>query len=297
MSLRKQDWMGISVLVTGMLIILPGSDWVGYAQSSATATATAGKPLAFEVVSIRQKKEFSAGIPEVGTTADGWRMIDNGLAFVVLHAYIPQAGGAFYTNEQIVGLPGWARQESYEIHAKVSEADLPDWGDPKKQPAMLEAMLRSMLIDRCKMAAHRETKEVSVLTLVQGKGGSKFKETDPDAPHAGGVPLPGGGRVVPEDGGRMVHVYGASMSSLASLLSNFAKQPVQDKTGMTGKYDLVLPNLNMAAQQAERQGNDAASDPGPTIFSAVADLGLKLESGKGQVETLVIEHMERPTEN
>jgi uncharacterized protein (TIGR03435 family) len=223
-------------------------------------------------------------------------MVDNGLSFVILHAYAPGTGANFYTNEQIVGLPDWTRSESYEIHAKVSEADMADWQNPRKQPAMLRAMLQSMLVDRCKMAVHRATKEVSVLSLVLGRGGLKLRETVPDEHHASGVPLPGGGVIVPEDGGRTLHVYAAPISSFASLLSNFAKQPVQDKTGLTGKYDIVIPNLAMVAA-APPQESGAPTDPGPTIFSIVDDLGLKLESGKGEVETLVIDHIERPTEN
>ncbi len=168
---------------------------------------------------------------------------------------------------------------------------------PAKQPAMLRSMLEAMLIDRCKITVHRDTKEVSVLALVPGKGGPKYKESVQGEPHANGIPLPGGGVIVPEDGGKTIHVYGAPMSSVASLLSNLAKQPVQDKTSSTGKYDMVVPNLAMLTALAPKQEIGTASDPGPTIFSIVEDLGLKLESTKGKVETLVIDHIERPTEN
>jgi uncharacterized protein (TIGR03435 family) len=286
-----------------ILVLLIGMGSAGRAQSPTTATpsqtaiAPAAAPLAFEVVSIRKRKAFGQGIPEAGPTPDGWRMIDNGLAFAILHAYVPETGATFYTNEQVLGLPDWTRSESYEIHAKVTETDLADWQNPSKQPAMLRAMLQAMLIDRCKIAVHRDTKEVSLLALVLGKGGPKYKESIAGAPHASGIPLPGGGVIVPEDGGRAIHVYGAPMSSFASLLSILAKQPVQDKTGLAGKYDMVILNLAMLGAMAPRQDGGEASDPGPTIFSIVQDLGLKLESTKGRVETLVIDHIERPMEN
>jgi uncharacterized protein (TIGR03435 family) len=65
-------------------------------------------------------------------------------------------------------------------------------------------------------------------------------------------------------------------------------RPIQDKTGLTGKYDLVM----------KRQDDmGSASDPDSAMRSILNDLGLKLESTKGQVETLVIDHMERPSEN
>lgn len=287
-----------------ILALLAGMGTAGLAQSPAASStpshasnASTVGPLVFDVVSIRQKKSFSQGIPEVGPTPDGWRMADNGLAFAILHAYVPETGASFYTNEQVLGLPDWTRSASYEIHAKVSTADLTDWQNPSKQQAMLRSMLQAMLIDRCKIAVHRDTKEVSVLLLLSGKRGPKYKESIPGEPHASGMPLPGGGVIVPEDGGKVLHVYAASMGSFASLLSNFAKQPVQDKTGLTGKYDIVVPNLAMVGEMAQRQDGGAAPDPGPTIFSIVEDLGLKLESTKARVETLVIDHIERPTEN
>jgi uncharacterized protein (TIGR03435 family) len=287
-------WIVFALLMAGSLMVQAQSASVPTSQTASSAVA---EPLAFEVVSIRLKRGFGPGIPEVGPTADGWRMVDNGLAFAILHAYVPQTGGAtFYTNEQIVGLPDWSRNESYEIHAKVSEKDLADWQNPAKQPAMLQAMLRAMLKDRCKLAVHRESKEVSVLAVTQGKSGPKLMQSDPDHPHPAGVPLPGGGTIVPEDGGRSIHMYDAPMRSVASLLSNLAKQPVEDRTGLTGRYDLVIP-LAILASTAPKLENGEAAEPGPTIFSIVADLGLKLEATKGQVETLVIDHMERPTEN
>lgn len=272
------------------------------AGASAPPQATAknpdsGKALAFEVVSIRQKKEFSRGIPEVGPTPDGWRMVDNGLGLAILQAYVPQTGAAFYTDQQISGLPEWVSRESYEIQAKVSEADLADWHNPAKQPAMLRAMLRAMLADRFGLVVHRETKEVSVLSLVPGKSGLKPKEATPDEPHPSGIPLPGGGLIAPEDGGKAIHIYAAPMSSFASLLSNLVKQPVQDKTGLTGKYDMVIPNLALVAATPPQQENGAASDPGLTMFSVVAGLGLKLEPAKGSVEALVVDHIEPPSEN
>jgi bla regulator protein BlaR1 len=291
-----RGWM-ILVLLICMGTAVSAQSPTAATTPSQAANASVGAPLAFEVISIRQKKEFSQGIPEVGPTPDGWRMVDNGLSFAVLHAYVPKTGAAFYTNEQVVGLPDWVRRESYEIHAKVSEADLADWQNPAKQPAMLQAMLQAMLVDRCKMVVHRTAKEVSVLALVPGKTGPKFKESLTGEPHASGVPLPGGGVIVPEDGGKTIHVYAAPMSSFASLLSGLTKQLVQDKTGLTGKYDFVIPNLAMLNATAQLQEGGGASDPGPTIFSVVGDLGLKLESTKGQVETLVIDHIERPTEN
>jgi uncharacterized protein (TIGR03435 family) len=292
---RANSWV-----LFGLIFGFGASGWsqspTTWTAPSQTANTVPGR-LAFEVVSIRQKKEFSKGIPEVGPTPDGWRMVDNGLELAILQAYVPETGAAFYTDQQLSGLPAWVHQESYEIQARVSEADQADWHNPAKQPAMLRAMLQAMLADRCGLVVHRETKEVPVLALLLGKSGSKLKDASPDEPHPSGIPLPGGGLIVPEDGGRTIHIYAAPMHSFASLLSNLVKEPVQDKTGLTGKYDMVIPNLAMVAAGPPQSENGAASDPAFTMFSVVAGLGLQLEATKGEVETLEVDHIDRPSEN
>ncbi|MGA8708577.1 MAG: TIGR03435 family protein, partial [Steroidobacteraceae bacterium] len=106
-----------------------------------------------------------------------------------------------------------------------------EWQKPESQKAMLQAMLQAMFVDRCKIAVHREVKEIAVHSLVVAKGGPKFKETDPTVNHPGGAKLPWGGVLVPSAAG--LSFYGASMASFASFLSN-AGRPVQDKTGLTG---------------------------------------------------------------
>jgi uncharacterized protein (TIGR03435 family) len=91
--------------------------------------------------------------------------------------------------------------------------------------------------------------------------------------------------------------YDTSMASFASLLSSWANggRPVQDKTGLTGKYDFTL---KFGSQGESADDADLGISPlGEMILSGLNNIGLKLESGKGQVETLVIDHMERPSEN
>jgi bla regulator protein blaR1 len=282
-------------VTAGILFTLP----VGSAQSAESAVAGSphGKPLAFEVVSIRQNK--SGGAQQVGPTPDGYHMTNSPLAVPVLTANIPLAGTAFFTNDQTQGLPEWALRDPYDIDAKVSQGDLTEWQKPESQASMLRAMLQAFLLDRCKLVVHRDTKEISVYALVVGKNGPKFKEAKPGDTHPAGITLPGGGGVlVPENGGESIHFYAAPMVSLAPLLSNMAGRPVQDRTGLTGKYDFALqrPAPNVPPPGGSQDGI-AASDPGPSIFSVVEDLGLKLEPAKGSVETLVIDHMERPSEN
>jgi uncharacterized protein (TIGR03435 family) len=251
--------------------------------------------LAFDVVSIRQN--LSRGVhDDFGPTADGYRMINKPLFLLVMTAYVPQAGGAaLFTPNSLVGLPEWAMSENYDVEAKVPEAELADWQKPALQPAMLRAMLQTMLADRFKLAVHREMKDVSVYTLVVGKNGPKFKETPPDEAHPGAMAIPGGGGyMIPGDGGQSVHFFDATIATFASLLSGLAGRPIEDKTGLTGRYDLSFAKPEPMGS-ASTPGD--ASDPGPTLLSVLDGLGLKLETAKGQEETLVVDHVERPSGN
>jgi uncharacterized protein (TIGR03435 family) len=225
-----------------------------------------------------------------GPTPDGYRS-HQPLALLLLTAYVPQVGGAAFFNfqDQIKELPDWLLSDGYDIDARIADEDRAEWQKPESQKVMLRAMLQALLAERCKLAVHRELKETRVTTLVVAKGGPKLKETDPTMEHPGGQKLPFGGVMVLNKEG--IHFYGASMGSLASIVSSLANQgPVQDKTGLTGLYDFTF---SPPADDA-----DPGISPLAAMFlSGLNNLGLKLDSDKGQVETLVIDHMERPSEN
>jgi len=220
---------------------------------------------------------------------------------VIMTAYVPQVGGAaVYVQNQVKGYQNWMDTETYDIDARISDADRAEWQKPEPQKVMLQAMLQALLVERCKIVVHREVKEVAVSSLVVAKGGPKFKPTDPTVEHPDGQKLPWGGVLVPTQNG--MSFYGASMASFASILSSFLQanqgRPVQDKTGLTGNYDLVMKlQYRGGSAPTGQQDGTAASDPGSIFDSVLSDLGLKLDSGKGQVETLVIDHMERPSSN
>lgn len=274
------------------------------ASTTPTTVAAPAKAYAFDVVSIRQNISEIPG--DFGNpTVDGYRMINSSLGLVMNTAYVPQVGGAaFYSPGQVKGLPDWAGSERYDIDARISDADRSAWQNPAKQKVMLRSMLQAMLVERCRLAVHREIKDASVYSLVVGNSGIKFKETDPAVDPPSGTKLPWGGVVVNSSDGRSMSFYGTSMASLASLLSNILSGmgqlvgTVQDKTGLTGRYDYVIkfPPIEPRGQ-GDAQGAFTAPDPSSVAFTAVEALGLKLEKGKGQVETLVIDHIERPSEN
>ena len=191
-----------------------------------------------------------------------------------------------------MGLPEWAWNDTYEVAARVSDADRTDWQDSKKQPEMQREMLQAMLADRFHLVAHHEVREMNIFSLQVAKGGPKFQETKPGEPHPGTTAIPGGGVSSSEPGAR--HYYDLTMANFAALMSNIAGRTIRDDTGLTRRYDLSFQNPSRLSAPSASEG---ASDSGPTIFSAMQELGLKLKPAKGEAEVLVIDHIERPTEN
>jgi hypothetical protein len=241
---------------------------------AAPAGAAAKKPLAFEVVSIRQNVADDP-VDAFGATPDGFRMVNVPLYRLILTAYVPQSGAALFWEPK--GFPAWVGKNSYDIEARIAEADRPRWQNPALQPEMMRAMLRQLLADRCHL----------VPKLKESKPGEAYPKGEESR-------FPGGGLFVGE--GETMHFYQAPMTLLASLLTNrnLGGRPVLDRTGLTGRYDFVVP---WGAWTAGMGAADGASDPGPTLNSAVEAVGLKLVPAQGKVENLVLDHIDRPSED
>jgi uncharacterized protein (TIGR03435 family) len=266
------------------------------AQVPAGAAAVpAQEPLAFEVVSIRPDSSSSLGHEEIAVTPTGWHMEHAPLIAALLTAYVPTTPDAMmYTVSTLVGIPDWMRTETYNIEAKVPESDLAAWHDPATQPAMLRTMMQAMLADRCKLALHRGSREVAVYSLVIGKNGPRLKAAVPGEPHPGATRISGGGEFLPNDGAGNASFYAAPIKALTVVLSNFAGRPVADETGLTGLYEMSFRRPRPGAPSLEP---DSSSNPPPTIFEVVQSFGLKLEPAKRSVETLNVDHIEKPSEN
>ncbi len=259
-------------------------------------------------------------------------MINHPLIGLFQIAYVPTGEGdsGFFRGARISGAPDWlSRTERLDVVAKVSEADMAEWQKPASQPKMLRTMMRALLEERLKTVVHIDSKTMPFFDLVVAKNGPKFKaaETVDSAElrtkHLGSLISPDGGAMVPAGGMRQVNFFGVSMATLAPVLSYLSGRPVQDKSGLAGRYDfsiqmnfnLLGPAIENATKKAGSSvdallppppppGLEGSSDALPSadsetsIFSVVQEqLGLRLEPDKGEVETLVIDHVERPSEN
>jgi uncharacterized protein (TIGR03435 family) len=277
------------------------AEMVGMAQVSAAPAFAGGasadeKHLAFEVISIR-RNNAEGGPAQTGSTPDGFHSIGLPMFAIFQDAYAPSNESGVLRGDRIVGAPDWLKGARYDVIAKVDEGELTDWQKPVLRQTMLRAMLQTMLAERCKVVVHHESREMPVYDLVVAKGGPKFKQAETvdmaelKLKHPGGGRMTGGGMAVQSTEG--TQFYGISMAMLGqTVLSSVAGRPVVDKTGLTGRYDLVLPWSALPPQP----GASAADDE--SIFTTLPKvLGLRLEPAKGEVEMLVIDHVERPTEN
>lgn len=171
---------------------------------------------------------------------------------------------------QVSGAPAWinAFDSSYDMEGKAAG---PVTDEQCRQ------MVQSLLEDRFKLTVHSEMKETSVYLLTIAKNGPKLHE-------GGGVKLNGSIQV--GDDGVPTQAAGWNMPSLAGYLSDWVGRPVVDRIGLTGMYGITL-------DFSRRDGDDR-----PDIFTAVQEqLGLKMDSGRAPIEMLVIDHIERPSDN
>ncbi len=245
-----------------------------------SAQAPAASP-AFEVASIKPSKPGPQHIFEV--TPSGSLTWQASVGDVIRIAY--KVKPPF----QIYGAPGWAESEEYMIVAKPPEGSPPI--NPKNLPreTVFLQRIQALLADRFQLKVHHEKRDMPVYVLVVAKGGPKLKEGDAAQPFR----LRIGKGSISNDGG-------AKIGTLASVLSNNFDRPVLDETGLTGSYRLQLkwtpdPPAVAPGQPSASSANDAA---GPSLFTALQEqLGLKLEATRRPIEVLVVDRVERPSEN
>jgi bla regulator protein BlaR1 len=184
-------------------------------------------------------------------------------------------------SDQIVGLTGPVGSARFNVEAKVLPSG--NGAPPLLPDANLQAMLIPMLADRFHLKAHLEPKVMPVYDLVVARGGLKIKLSQ-DEIHDSTWNING------ESTDKVLSGKGNNMTDLADELSDEVHRRVVDKTGLTGHADITL---KWSDEVAVEQGGNTIS-----IFTALEEqLGLRLESAKGPVDTLVIDHVEMPTED
>lgn len=259
--------------------------------ASETAGQASGVPAAFEVSTVKVNKTGGGG-PGVSSGSnfkDGLYAATN-IQLKNLMEYsaygIPQP--------RILGGPKWLDSVRFDIEAKMESAavDRLITLNRDQRRAEMQAMFQKLLVDRFKLAVHWETRELPVYDLVDAKKGPNLQVTK-NPPGDSGTSS-GNGKI--SDKGLTLAEFA---EALTQDLSRELGRVVIDKTGIQGRYDFALKwTPDLEADGANCVSDGSASDGGPSIFTAIQEqLGLKLESAKGPVKVLVIDHVELPTEN
>ncbi len=230
------------------------------------------------------------------------------LAYIVFAYKLLDLNQMMSLNEK---LPEWARNDSYDIQARAEDGATPD---------EMRLMMQSLLADRFKLAMHYETKTLPVFALVLDKPGKTGPQLVPHPADAPCLDKPEKPAPVPPNTAppiycgmdawqvngvlhvRMIDVTleqaTGLLGGMGSMLGDLGQRSAIDQTGLTGHYDL---NLEFVMQKSGDPSADSANSndaSGPSITTALKNqLGLKLIKQTGSVNVLVVDHIEKPSEN
>lgn len=261
-------------LATTLALLTHGTGLVAQAPTPAPAT--------FEVASVRPN---NSGANQVTVNWQGGvTMINVPLRAIVQFAY------GINTPSRIVGHPDWTNVERFDIQARPPEG--------VTGVEQLRPMLQALLVERFGMVARLEEREVQSYALVKaranGQLGPDLKPSTAVCLGPRGEPNPQAVQCGPQAGvvGGL-RLVGVPIAQVAPILSLVVGRPVVDRTELTGSYDVALRFAGEGRPGAPPRDPDA-----PSIFTALQEqLGLKLEPERGRVEVLVIDRIDRPTEN
>jgi uncharacterized protein (TIGR03435 family) len=251
----------------------------------------------FEVASIKRHPE--------GELSGGARSLPDGTSIVVNQPLFTILGGGYPSETgEYIGLPDWMMRDRYDVTTKPA---------PGTTPAQRRQMMKNLLSDRMKLVAHDETREETVYNLVVARADGKLGPQITERPDCRAEAATGRGRQQPSSpigqppqidimsvcgmrvGPGLIESGGTNMPSLARQLRGASGRMVDDHTGLDGWYTLTL-KYSATGSRPAAGGADPAD--APDIFTALQEqLGLKLEPAKRQVQVVVIDHVERPSEN
>jgi len=271
------------------MALVPGVQGTTFAQATS-------KPLEFEVASVRQAAPAGSQPSSPGmarTTGAGAVTITSDRASyrgITLKSLLMMA---YDLKPLQISGPAWIDSERYDIVANIPE------GSTKED---VPAMLQHLLAERFRITLHTETKDHSGYILGIGKGGPKLKPSAPSAnPDASrrqsSLSFTMGGSST------VMNFKGETMPAFADFLSHPLGRPVIDSTGLPGKFDIALPVsmgvIMPGAQETGADGSPVESDSSmSSLFTAIHDLGLKLDAGKVPLKCIVVDKAQKiPTEN
>jgi uncharacterized protein (TIGR03435 family) len=275
----KRSWWALAAIAA---VAAPVAAW--------SQPQTAGERLEFEVASLKPTAPGAIGFSIVPVPGGRLRARNIPLKRLVAVAYS-------ITDHQILSDLKWFESQGYDMEAKApGPAALPQ----------LRLMLQSLLDERFKLKLHRETKEMSIYSLLPAKNGTPggpglVRTADGDCSAAVGdqAALPNGTPCgVVNIGPGRINGQRGRISQLCDRLSTLLGRPVVDKTGLTGNFNIAVtwtPDPELERQATEAKQPDVS---GPSLFTSLQEqLGLKLVAGKGPVEVIVVDAADRSAGN
>ncbi len=304
--------VAVSILITGL--------------AAQTPSASPGGPV-FDVVSIKPSAPLQPGTFPTPTNIQrpdgGFTITRTTAVLLIMRAHpIPNLGV-----DDIVGLPGWARSEPFDVSAASTLT--------RATPEDRIAMMKAMLADRFKLAVHVEPRPRQLFELVFARGDRRLgygltpidadcavqmaaKRAAVEAAMNEGRPMPlegpdftkppapctlrlftgrPGSRAGGASAAPATRIEGETpMADLVSLLRLPTRRQVVDKTGLSGSYRVAMECDMLSSMRGPDVA--AAPDSAPDAFTAIQEqLGLKLQHATAMMDTLVIDRIERPTEN
>jgi uncharacterized protein (TIGR03435 family) len=262
-----------------------------HAQSPATSK--------FEVATVKLNTSGNFGTLISGPTPERFTTRNAPLSQIIMYAFGVRA-------DQVVAPPPWTQSQRFDIVAKYPDG-------PRPTPQQVALMVKELLADRFKLQTHQETRELPLYRLMlvrrDGRLGPKLKPVEFDcaaylaekgpvaAVAVGDAPLCAPMIV----SGQFIKASVKPLASLTFALATRVGRAVVDTTGLSGNFDFNLewsPDSSAAAPAGDAASRSPSLDERPSLFTALEEqLGLRLESSKGPVDVLVIDHVERPAED
>jgi len=274
---------------TGAFSLPPSADPIAYTPT-----------LTFDVTSIRET-ERGAGPFNMGLTfpPHTGQFEANTVTLGILVQIAYSIGPTF----QLAGGPDWVHDRYFRMQGKCDHSVDDALAKLTDDQARLERlhMIQAMLADRFHLKAHWETRTSNVLNLVVAKGGLKMQPTklpppDADRPDGSSSSAANPTTGVQARGSRQgveIDVERFNARAISLLVNSQLNTPIIDKTGLP-----AISFYDFALQFSRDESGTPDPDAYPSLFTALEEeLGLKLESAKGPVDTLVIDHAEAPSEN
>jgi uncharacterized protein (TIGR03435 family) len=286
-QLKGEPPMSLARLILTLTIAAAAPLLEAQQSPAPTIPPTAAAPVklpTFDVISVKVNNTGARSV-SMNSTPDGFHLTNIPIQSILKQAFS-------LNDDQIFGAPGWAQSTRFDIDAKVSGSDVDVLRALTNDQRRL--LIVQILIDRFQFVYHRETRMLPEYALVVAKGGSKLQEFQPGNDAAGQPKHPG--RMQMHD--NLVTAQGVPLEPLIHLLSDRVGRPIEDKTGLTGTYDFTLQIGDEGHDSPAPGPTSGDGSTGPSIFTALQEqLGLKLESGKGPVQVLVVDHIEMPAAN